>query len=128
MSLDHSWLIRFSGNVVGYHVERPCRPCLQSQNNGHYWMFYRVAIIPGSRLNKEGKFFKTPLFFYRKFLFKIVFGQNFFNCQRFFNFAAHFRTNQAPNFAKKIFCLQLNEIKDTCERPFSETRNCTLNP
>lgn len=42
------------GNVVGYHVSMPCRPCLQAQNNGHYWMFYRSAIIPCPRLNIEG--------------------------------------------------------------------------
>ena len=45
--------------MVGYHVKWPCQPCLQSQNNGHYWMFYRAVIIPGSRLNKEGKHDKT---------------------------------------------------------------------
>ena len=47
-------LSHFSGNVVGYHVKQPCVPCLQSQNNGHYWMFYRSSVIPGSRLTKEG--------------------------------------------------------------------------
>ncbi|XP_060578640.1 protein FAM72A-like [Ruditapes philippinarum] len=42
------------GNVVGYHVSMPCRPCLQAQNNGHYWMFYRSATVPCPRLNTHG--------------------------------------------------------------------------
>ena len=45
----------YSGNVVGYHVSKPCRSCLEAQNNGHYWMFYRQAILPYQRLNVEGK-------------------------------------------------------------------------
>lgn len=28
-----------SGNVVGYHVNVPCKLCLSQPNNGHYWMF-----------------------------------------------------------------------------------------
>ncbi|XP_032648423.2 protein FAM72A [Chelonoidis abingdonii] len=28
------------GNVVGYHVIAPCKPCLLSCNNGHFWMFH----------------------------------------------------------------------------------------
>ncbi|KAL0140931.1 FAM72 protein-domain-containing protein [Mucor lusitanicus] len=27
------------GNVVGYHVNVPCKLCLSQPNNGHYWMF-----------------------------------------------------------------------------------------
>ncbi|KAI8896790.1 FAM72 protein-domain-containing protein [Globomyces pollinis-pini] len=27
------------GNVVGYHVTQACALCLQSCNNGHFWMF-----------------------------------------------------------------------------------------
>ncbi|WAR26153.1 FA72B-like protein [Mya arenaria] len=42
------------GNVVGYHVAMPCRSCLESQNNGHFWMFNRQAICPYQRLNIEG--------------------------------------------------------------------------
>ncbi|KAH3881137.1 protein FAM72A-like [Dreissena polymorpha] len=42
------------GNVVGYHVSMPCRPCLESQNNGHFWMFYRHSIIPHQRVNSNG--------------------------------------------------------------------------
>ncbi|KAI8622034.1 hypothetical protein BC830DRAFT_1091257, partial [Chytriomyces sp. MP71] len=28
-----------SGNVIGYHVTQPCEVCLDSCNNGHFWMF-----------------------------------------------------------------------------------------
>ncbi|KAL7752251.1 hypothetical protein RI367_002296 [Sorochytrium milnesiophthora] len=28
------------GNIVGYHVTQPCDPCLDSCNNGHFWMFH----------------------------------------------------------------------------------------
>ncbi|KAJ3331738.1 Protein fam72b, partial [Blyttiomyces sp. JEL0837] len=27
------------GNVIGYHVTQPCETCLESCNNGHFWMF-----------------------------------------------------------------------------------------
>jgi len=27
------------GNIVGYHVTKPCHNCLSSCNNGHFWMF-----------------------------------------------------------------------------------------
>ncbi|KAG2236400.1 hypothetical protein INT48_008382 [Thamnidium elegans] len=27
------------GNIVGYHVNVPCKLCLSQPNNGHYWMF-----------------------------------------------------------------------------------------
>ena len=66
----------------------------------------------------------SMIFYYRKSLFKIVFGQIFFDCQLIFKiFAAHFRINKAPNSAKKIVCLQLNEIVDIREIPLSEIRN-----
>lgn len=29
-----------SGNVIGYHVVSPCTQCLESCNNGHFWMFH----------------------------------------------------------------------------------------
>ncbi|KAF1804153.1 hypothetical protein FB192DRAFT_1470697, partial [Mucor lusitanicus] len=32
-------LVPDSGNVVGYHVNVPCKLCLSQPNNGHYWMF-----------------------------------------------------------------------------------------
>ena len=50
-----------------------------------------------------------------------------FNCEPIFNFfAAHFRTYLAPNSAKKIICIQLNEIEHILENPLSESRNYTL--
>ena len=68
------------------------------------------------------------IFNYRKSLFKIVLGQNFFNCRLVFkNCPAYFRTNLiAPNSAKKTFCLQLNEIENVKEIQLSESRNYTL--
>ena len=60
-------------------------------------------------------------------LFKIVLGQNFFNCEPISKiFAAQFRTNQTPNSAKKIICIQLNEMEDISKKPLSESRNYTL--
>ena len=75
-----------------------------------------------------GKIITSPMFFfYRKSLIKIDFGQNFFNCQPISKmFAAHFRTNKAPDSAKKIVCQQLNEIEDIHELPLLESRNYTL--
>ncbi|KAI8991203.1 protein FAM72 [Mycotypha africana] len=32
------------GNVVGYHVNLPCKNCLSQTNNGHYWMFRSDSI------------------------------------------------------------------------------------
>ncbi|KAI8092352.1 FAM72 protein-domain-containing protein [Gilbertella persicaria] len=32
------------GNVVGYHVNVPCKVCLGQPNNGHYWMFRSFEI------------------------------------------------------------------------------------
>ena len=57
---------------------------------------------------------------------KLLLGRFFFNCQPIYIFAAHFGTNLAPYFAKKIFCLWLKEIEGICEKPLSETRNYTL--
>ena len=72
----------------------------------------------------ENNYLPSMIFYYRKSLFKIVFAQNFFNCQPIFKFfAAYFRTNLSPNSAKKIVCLQLNEIEDIQEIPLSESRN-----
>lgn len=35
-----------SGNVVGYHVNVPCKTCLSQPNNGHYWMFRSADVRP----------------------------------------------------------------------------------
>lgn len=44
----------FSGNVVGYHVVAPCKPCLLSCNNGHFWMFNSEAVSTINRLDASG--------------------------------------------------------------------------
>lgn len=43
-----------SGNVVGYHVVAPCKPCLLSCNNGHFWMFNSEAVSTINRLDASG--------------------------------------------------------------------------
>ncbi|XP_043932780.1 protein FAM72A [Protopterus annectens] len=42
------------GNIVGYHVVVPCKPCLLSCNNGHFWMFHSDAILVNNRLDSSG--------------------------------------------------------------------------
>uniref|UniRef100_A0A8C5AHD5 Family with sequence similarity 72 member A n=1 Tax=Gadus morhua TaxID=8049 RepID=A0A8C5AHD5_GADMO len=42
------------GNVVGYHVVAPCKPCLLSCNNGHFWMFNSDAVSTLNRLDATG--------------------------------------------------------------------------
>ncbi|XP_007897613.1 protein FAM72A [Callorhinchus milii] len=42
------------GNVVGYHVVIPCKPCLLSCNNGHFWMFHSQVICAVNRLDPAG--------------------------------------------------------------------------
>ncbi|XP_037106904.1 protein FAM72A [Syngnathus acus] len=42
------------GNVVGYHVVAPCKPCLLSCNNGHLWMFNSDAVSTVNRLDASG--------------------------------------------------------------------------
>ncbi|XP_071624834.1 protein FAM72A isoform X1 [Heliangelus exortis] len=42
------------GNIVGYHVISPCKPCLLSCNNGHLWMFYSQAVFGINRLDPSG--------------------------------------------------------------------------
>ncbi|KAI8608852.1 FAM72 protein-domain-containing protein [Chytriomyces sp. MP71] len=37
------------GNVVGYHVTQPCARCLESCNNGHFWMFKSEEIYSTER-------------------------------------------------------------------------------
>lgn len=45
-----------SGNVVGYHVVAPCKPCLLSCNNGHFWMFNSDAVSTLNRLDSTGQY------------------------------------------------------------------------
>eukprot|EP00918_Siedleckia_nematoides_P012308 GHVU01026986.1.p1 GENE.GHVU01026986.1~~GHVU01026986.1.p1 ORF type:complete len:159 (+),score=6.76 GHVU01026986.1:214-690(+) len=42
------------GNVVGYTVVLPCKPCLTSCNNGHLWMFNSSAVDAQDRLDRSG--------------------------------------------------------------------------
>nr|XP_016850958.1 PREDICTED: protein FAM72A isoform X2 [Anolis carolinensis] len=46
-----------SGNVVGYHVIAPCKPCLLSSNNGHFWMFHSQTVFGINRLDSSGTHF-----------------------------------------------------------------------
>lgn len=39
------------GNVVGYHVTQPCHKCLESCNNGHFWMFHIDGVVPSDRMD-----------------------------------------------------------------------------
>lgn len=41
-----------SGNVVGYHVTLPCKPCLTALNNGHFWMYNAGCVWAEERLNE----------------------------------------------------------------------------
>ena len=43
-----------SGCMMGYHVTVPCRSCLDSCNNGHFWMFHSKYIHPRERLDSTG--------------------------------------------------------------------------
>lgn len=43
-----------SGTVAGYHVTLPCRSCLQSCHNGHFWMFHSGKVSALERLDKTG--------------------------------------------------------------------------
>ncbi|XP_064606364.1 protein FAM72A-like isoform X3 [Liolophura sinensis] len=47
------------GNIVGYHVCLPCRQCLLSCNNGHFWMFNSDAVSSFERLNSRGNEIQT---------------------------------------------------------------------
>ncbi|KAJ3402674.1 Protein fam72a [Chytriomyces hyalinus] len=42
------------GNVVGYHVTMPCGQCLESCNNGHFWMFQSEEVDPIDRFERDG--------------------------------------------------------------------------
>ncbi|KAG4089898.1 protein FAM72 [Neocallimastix lanati (nom. inval.)] len=45
------------GNVIGYHVTHPCEACLESCNNGHFWMFLSDGVTSRERLDASGKNF-----------------------------------------------------------------------
>lgn len=46
--------MNFSGKVLGYHVNLPCKTCLTQENNGHYWMF-RSSEVRAQAIFIEGK-------------------------------------------------------------------------
>ena len=61
----------------------------------------------------------------KKNIFKIAFGQNYCDCRPIFRiFAAHFRTNKEPDFAKKYFAYNI-VIKITAIN-LSRRQNITL--
>ncbi|KAL7747958.1 hypothetical protein RI367_006706 [Sorochytrium milnesiophthora] len=41
------------GNIVGYHVTQPCKPCLESCNNGHFWMFHMENVAYWDRYDDK---------------------------------------------------------------------------
>jgi len=43
------------GNIVGYTVVQPCRHCLDSCNNGHFWMFHSLSVEGRDRLDYSGE-------------------------------------------------------------------------
>ncbi|KAI9487857.1 MAG: FAM72 protein-domain-containing protein [Benjaminiella poitrasii] len=46
------------GNIVGYHVNVPCKSCLGQPNNGHFWMFRNEDIKAQTiflRFGQEGE-------------------------------------------------------------------------
>jgi hypothetical protein len=44
-----------SGNIVGYHVTQPCERCLDSCNNGHFWMFQTEGVVSEDRTDSSDK-------------------------------------------------------------------------
>ena len=40
---------------MGYTVIRPCRPCLESCNNGHLWMYHSHAVDATDRVDRTGR-------------------------------------------------------------------------
>ncbi|KAH9246975.1 hypothetical protein BASA81_015460 [Batrachochytrium salamandrivorans] len=42
------------GNVIGYHVTQPCERCLDSCNNGHFWMFLSDGVFAKERTDATG--------------------------------------------------------------------------
>ncbi|KAJ3329211.1 Protein fam72b [Blyttiomyces sp. JEL0837] len=37
-----------------YHVTQPCEQCMESCNNGHFWMFHIDQVVSADRLNPQG--------------------------------------------------------------------------
>jgi hypothetical protein len=47
--------LNYSGNVCGYHVTQPCERCLDSCNNGHFWMFHSESVLSQDRMSCNKK-------------------------------------------------------------------------
>ncbi|XP_014676625.1 PREDICTED: protein FAM72A-like [Priapulus caudatus] len=43
------------GSLVGYHVMSPCKSCLLSCNNGHFWMYHSHAVSTVNRARNSRK-------------------------------------------------------------------------
>ncbi|KNC74418.1 hypothetical protein SARC_13032 [Sphaeroforma arctica JP610] len=43
------------GNVMGYHVTKPCSTCLQASHNGHFWMFHSENLRYKDRKDPDSK-------------------------------------------------------------------------
>ena len=44
---------------MGYHVTQPCELCLNSCNNGHFWMFLSDYVAANERLDSTGIVFES---------------------------------------------------------------------
>lgn len=42
------------GNTIGYHVSQPCRRCMESCNNGHFYMFSTKDVNANERFDLKG--------------------------------------------------------------------------
>ncbi|KAJ3389205.1 Protein fam72a [Lobulomyces angularis] len=47
-------IVKYSGNVIGYHVTQPCQSCMDACNNGHFWMFHVDHVNSTERMNSSG--------------------------------------------------------------------------
>ena len=43
------------GNVIGYHVTKPCEACMNACNNGHFWMFHSDGVKADEVSDSSGK-------------------------------------------------------------------------
>eukprot|EP01124_Arcella_intermedia_P020290 TRINITY_DN2777_c0_g1_i1.p1 TRINITY_DN2777_c0_g1~~TRINITY_DN2777_c0_g1_i1.p1 ORF type:complete len:306 (+),score=56.69 TRINITY_DN2777_c0_g1_i1:44-919(+) len=46
---------KYCHKKVGYHVVKACYICLNSNNNGHYWMFNDSSVTTSPRKNEKGE-------------------------------------------------------------------------
>lgn len=50
----YTYALQYSGAAVGYHVTVPCQGCLNSCNNGHFWMYHSSCVESSERLDESG--------------------------------------------------------------------------